>query len=94
MRSMKRRQEPLLCELHAHTTWSDGELSLPALVDLYRRNGFDVLCVTDHACRDGSHIGAATFPSYLGALAVEENRARAIYDRLVVPRARAHVRRP
>ena len=28
MRPMKRRQEPLLCELHAHTTWSDGELSL------------------------------------------------------------------
>jgi hypothetical protein len=32
---MKRRPEPLLCELHAHTTWSDGELSLRALVDLY-----------------------------------------------------------
>ena len=26
---------PLLCELHAHTTWSDGALSVPALVDLY-----------------------------------------------------------
>jgi len=26
---------PLLCELHAHTTLSDGALSVPALVDLY-----------------------------------------------------------
>jgi hypothetical protein len=26
---------PLLCELHAHTTWSDGDLSLRELVDLY-----------------------------------------------------------
>jgi len=38
----------LLCELHAHTTWSDGELSLHELVELYGRAGFDVLCVTDH----------------------------------------------
>jgi hypothetical protein len=39
----------LLCELHAHTTWSDGQLTLPELVDLYGRSGFDVLAVTDHA---------------------------------------------
>jgi processive 1,2-diacylglycerol beta-glucosyltransferase len=82
---MKRRPEPLLCELHAHTTWSDGELSLPAVVDLYGRNGFDVLCVTDHACRDGSYVSADSFAGYLGAIAVETNRARAIYDMLVVP---------
>jgi hypothetical protein len=36
----------LLCELHAHTTWSDGDLSLEKLVDLYGSAGFDVLCVT------------------------------------------------
>jgi predicted metal-dependent phosphoesterase TrpH len=82
---MKRRPEPLLCELHAHTTWSDGELSLPALVDLYGRSGFDVLCVTDHACRDGGYVSADSFPSYLGAIAAEANRARAIYDLLVIP---------
>ena len=82
---MKRRPEPLLCELHAHTTWSDGELSLPALVDLYGRAGFDVLCVTDHAGADGSHLDEATYPRYLGAIAVEANRARAIYDMLLVP---------
>jgi predicted metal-dependent phosphoesterase TrpH len=82
---MKRRPEPLLCELHAHTTWSDGELSLSALVDLYGRNGFDVLCVTDHSCRDGGYVDADRHTRYLGAIAVEANRARAIYDMLVIP---------
>ena len=45
------RTGALLAELHAHTTWSDGSLPLPALVDLYGSRGFDVLCVPDHACR-------------------------------------------
>src|SRR5262245_63558941 len=44
---------PLLCELHAHTTWSDGELSVREVVDLYGRQGFDVLCVTDHVLPEG-----------------------------------------
>jgi hypothetical protein len=48
---MRRKVEPLLCELHAHTRWSDGAFTLPELVDLYGRNGFDVLCVTDHVSR-------------------------------------------
>ena len=48
---MRRKIEPLLCELHAHTTWSDGALAVSELVDLYGRNGFDMLCVTDHVHR-------------------------------------------
>ena len=32
----------LLCRLHAHSTWSDGELRVAELVDLYGRAGFDV----------------------------------------------------
>jgi 3',5'-nucleoside bisphosphate phosphatase len=43
----------LLCELHAHTTWSDGALTVPELVDLYGRSGFDVLAITDHVVRAG-----------------------------------------
>jgi hypothetical protein len=42
------KSPPLLCELHAHSTWSDGAYGIPALVDLYGRTGFDVLAVTDH----------------------------------------------
>jgi len=48
---VRSRRTPLLCELHAHSTWSDGALTLQQLVDLYGRNGFDVLCVTDHVAR-------------------------------------------
>jgi hypothetical protein len=43
--------DPLLCELHAHTTWSDGVLSVRELADVYGTAGFDVLCVTDHTVR-------------------------------------------
>src|SRR5262249_21358002 len=41
----------LLCELHAHTTWSDGDLGVRELVDIYGAAGFDVLAVTDHLVR-------------------------------------------
>jgi len=39
---MRRTLGPLLCELHAHTRWSDGELTVRELVDLHGRGGFDV----------------------------------------------------
>ncbi len=39
----------LLCDFHVHTTWSDGQLSLRDVVDLYGRTGrFDVIAITDH----------------------------------------------
>ena len=90
---MRTRRTPLLCELHAHTTWSDGALTLPELVDLYGRNGFDVLCVTDHVVRsDGPWhrpewrlVGAAGFDDYLIAVEHEARRARAAYGLVVIP---------
>ena len=44
-------ERALLSELHAHTTWSDGTLTLRELDDIYGRAGFDVLCVTDDVLR-------------------------------------------
>jgi predicted metal-dependent phosphoesterase TrpH len=90
---VKSKRSPLLCELHAHTTWSDGELSLAELVDLYGRSGFDVLCVTDHVLRDhdpwraegARSVTHANHAEYLAAVAAEAERARALYDLLVVP---------
>jgi 3',5'-nucleoside bisphosphate phosphatase len=85
-------ERALLCELHAHTTWSDGTLTLQELVDLYGRAGFDVLCVTDHVLRsdDPWHlpetcVHEGNFASYLAAVEAEGARARALYDLLVVP---------
>jgi processive 1,2-diacylglycerol beta-glucosyltransferase len=40
----------LMCDFHTHTTWSDGKLTVPELVDFYGQRGFDCLCVTDHLC--------------------------------------------
>jgi processive 1,2-diacylglycerol beta-glucosyltransferase len=38
----------LLCDFHIHTSYSDGKLSVPEVVDFYGRLGFDCICITDH----------------------------------------------
>jgi predicted metal-dependent phosphoesterase TrpH len=82
-----RTSAPLLCELHAHTTWSDGVLSVAELVDLYGHAGFDVLGVTDHVV-DSSHrfhVRAETFDAYLDEVEAEAERAFTAYGLVVVP---------
>jgi hypothetical protein len=85
---------PLLCELHAHTTWSDGELSLGGVVDLYGRAGFDVLCVTDHVLRSDDPwplrhgrpcVDATNVRAYLAEIERECARALSAYGLLLVP---------
>ena len=85
--SVAGRSVPLLCELHAHTTWSDGELTLPGVVDLYGQAGFDVLAVTDHVVPGalGQHVRAETFAAYLEEIDAEAERARSLYGLLVLP---------
>jgi hypothetical protein len=93
---MRRSLGPLLCELHAHTRWSDGELTVAELVDLHGRCGFDVLCVTDHVVRANDpwrfeeglrfrSLDAATFPPYLAEIEREAARAWRTYGLLVIP---------
>jgi 3',5'-nucleoside bisphosphate phosphatase len=86
------RSGALLAELHAHTTWSDGVLPLPALVDLYGMHGFDLLCVTDHVCRTDATavappqtVDASRFDAYLAEIELEAARARDQYGLLLVP---------
>jgi len=67
---MHAARTPLLCELHAHTTWSDGVLSVGALCDVYGRAGFDVLAVTDHTL-PGHHVEAESFDAYLEEVEAE-----------------------
>ncbi len=40
-------------DLHLHTTASDGQLSAPALVQLAREQGLDVIAITDHDTTNG-----------------------------------------
>jgi predicted metal-dependent phosphoesterase TrpH len=81
---MATKLAPLLCELHAHTTWSDGALTPRELCDLYGRAGFDVLAITDHTL-PGFHIQEADFERYVAELDEEGDRARRLYDLLVIP---------
>jgi hypothetical protein len=86
---MVAKAPPLLCELHAHTRWSDGVLHLRELVDLHGRAGFDVLAITDHTVRSDDlgpqHVSAEVFGAYLDAVEAESERARALYGLLVIP---------
>ncbi len=81
---MATKLAPLLCELHSHTTWSDGSLTPRELCDLHGRAGFDVLAITDHTQREGN-VREPEFAGYLAELAAEGERARRLYDLLVIP---------
>jgi predicted metal-dependent phosphoesterase TrpH len=80
---------PLVCELHSHTTFSDGELALAELVDMHGRHGVDVLCVTDHVVRGtdpcGPMVDEHTHPRYLAAIEVEAERAHRAYGMILIP---------
>jgi predicted metal-dependent phosphoesterase TrpH len=79
---------PLLCELHAHTTSSDGLLTPAELVDIYGSAGFDVLAITDHVCRSSEgtrSVRPEDHHSYLETIELEAERARRVYGLLVLP---------
>jgi processive 1,2-diacylglycerol beta-glucosyltransferase len=78
--------QPLLCDFHTHSNFSDGRLSLAELVDLHGRQGFDVLCVTDHVADPGQWLGCwgerlqlamdpRKLAGYFGAVERERRRA-------------------
>jgi len=50
----------LLADFHIHTTWSDGKLSIPEVVDLFGRSGHDVIAITDHVVNDDHIVGKVT----------------------------------
>ncbi|HEY3763635.1 MAG TPA: PHP domain-containing protein [Gaiellales bacterium] len=83
------RRRPLLCELHSHSTWSDGELDLDRLVDLYGERGFDVLCITDHVVRacdlTSGAVDGRSHAAYLDAVDAVAERALREHGLLVLP---------
>ncbi len=85
-----------LADFHVHTTFSDGKLGLTEVVDLYGRNGFGAIAVTDHLCERATFLGIAsaylgctltpaTFPIYLALLRSEAERAWKQYRMVVLP---------
>ncbi len=85
----------LLCDLHTHTTWSDGKLTVAEMVDFYGQRGFDCLCITDHLCDPKRLLGKLVNltglvipPDEVGAyfeeIEREKKRAWAKYDLLLM----------
>jgi predicted metal-dependent phosphoesterase TrpH len=57
----------LLCDLHVHTRWSDGDLTVAEVVDLYGQTGkFDVIAITDHVLMKRDLLAAAARVASLG----------------------------
>jgi hypothetical protein len=84
---MSRLHTPLLAELHAHSNWSDGEFSIPELVELYGYAGFDVLAVTDHVVMstESLHVRMDNYAAYLAEVDAEAERAAHQFGLLVIP---------
>jgi processive 1,2-diacylglycerol beta-glucosyltransferase len=85
----------LLCDFHIHTSYSDGKLSVPEVVDFYGRLGFDCICVTDHLADQRRLIGKLArlsnmtisedqLEEYFAVIARERRRAWRKYNMLVL----------
>jgi len=85
----------LLADFHIHTTWSDGVLSIPEVVDLFGRSGHDVIAITDHVVNSDTIIGKAShrlvrsvtaenFHEYRSEIDREKRRAIDQYGMVVI----------
>lgn len=76
----------LKADLHIHSNFSDGVLSIADIVDLYGKNGFNVIAITDHLSESKNLIGRFsrtmnyslnedTFLRYLNEVRLQRQRA-------------------
>jgi hypothetical protein len=88
----------LLCDFHIHTTWSDGVLPLPRVVDLFGRSGHDVIAITDHivdrdnalgkiAHATGRSLNRDSWERYSDEIRREAERAWKTWGMVVIPGA-------
>lgn len=86
----------MLADLHIHSTYSDGKLSIGEIVDLFGSRGVNIIAITDHLCEEQTFLGKAskalsktltkeTFPLYLEEIKREAERAKREYGMLVLP---------
>jgi hypothetical protein len=83
-------------DLHIHTTFSDGSLSVAEVVDFYGQRGYGAIAITDHLSEKTGVIGRVThhlgmtlsqdnFAEYLATIRREACRAQEQYGMLVIP---------
>lgn len=86
----------ILADLHVHSTFSDGKMTVAELVDFYGTRGFGCIALTDHICEEKSFLGFAAgalkftltaekFPKYLEMIHVEAERAWDQYRLRLIP---------
>lgn len=85
-----------LIDLHIHSNFSDGKLSIPDIVDLYGEKGFSAIAITDHLADSQTLTGFVThklnlslspknMPDYLETIKKESVRAKQKYNMLLIP---------
>ncbi len=85
-----------LADLHLHSQFSDGALTIPELVDLMGKHGMGAIAITDHLCERKTFLGKAAhvlsktllrrhFADYLEIIQTEAERAWKEYRMLVIP---------
>lgn len=86
----------MLCDFHIHSQFSDGQLTIPQLIDLYGARGFGAIAITDHLCEEQTLLGKSAhwlgrtltrenFDLYIQILRNEAERAWEQYRMLVLP---------
>lgn len=84
-----------LIDLHIHSNFSDGKLSIPAIVDLYGTKGFGAIAITDHLADSNTLTGFVThklnyslseknMDEYLQVIRKETKRAKENYNMILI----------
>lgn len=85
-----------LIDLHIHSNFSDGKLSIADIVDLYGSKGYSAIAITDHLADSKTLTGFVTrklklslneknIEEYLSTLNKEKNRALEKYNMHLIP---------
>jgi len=85
-----------LIDLHIHSNFSDGKLSVAEIVDLYGSKGYSAIAITDHLADSKTLTGFVTrklklslseqnMDCYLETLRQEKIRALEQYNMLLIP---------
>ncbi|MCB0394356.1 MAG: PHP domain-containing protein, partial [Bdellovibrionales bacterium] len=86
----------MLVDLHIHSVFSDGDMAIPEIIDLYGQRGFGAIAITDHVCESQTLIGGFarafnlsvtpnSFDFYHDLIESENERAKKLYGMMVIP---------
>ena len=85
-----------MADFHIHSTFSDGVMTIPEVVDFYGARGFGAIAITDHLCEEETFLGKAakvldrsltidSLALYRETLCEEKQRAWEKYRMVLLP---------